>query len=64
MAAHAAATRGRVHAWHLFSIWLVGDQAGDRRRAAFDALREHGIGVNVHYLLSARVPAELLPRLV
>lgn len=40
----------RVHAWHLFPIWLVGDQAGQRRRAAFDGLREHGIGVNVHYL--------------
>lgn len=40
----------RLHAWHLFPIRLVGGRASERRQAAFETLREHGVGVNVHYL--------------
>lgn len=36
-------------AWHLFVVRLSGPAAG-RRREAFRALRERGIGVQVHYI--------------
>lgn len=34
-------------AWHLYVVKV---QAGKMRKAAFDRLRERGIGVNVHYI--------------
>ena len=36
-------------AWHLFVVRLAGPAAG-KRREAFRALRERGIGVQVHYI--------------
>ncbi|MHB8958911.1 MAG: UDP-4-amino-4,6-dideoxy-N-acetyl-beta-L-altrosamine transaminase [Candidatus Limnocylindrales bacterium] len=39
-------------AWHLYVLRIDGDPAfrAQRRRVAFDALRERGLGVQVHYL--------------
>jgi len=37
-------------AWHLYVVQLAAAQAKRIRRASFDALRQAGIGVNVHYL--------------
>lgn len=36
--------------WHLYAICLDIDQIDKSRRQIFDALREAGIGVNVHYI--------------
>jgi len=44
---------GRKSAWHLYVINLEG---GKSRRAVYDAMRAHGVAVNVHYL-----PVYLLP---
>ena len=44
---------GRKSAWHLYAINLEG---GKSRRAVYDAMRAHGVAVNVHYL-----PVYLLP---
>ncbi|GFK94864.1 UDP-4-amino-4-deoxy-L-arabinose--oxoglutarate aminotransferase [Fundidesulfovibrio magnetotacticus] len=38
---------GAEHAWHLYVVRLA---EGIDRRAVFTALREQGIGVNVHYI--------------
>jgi perosamine synthetase len=40
----------RESSWHLYPVRLAGDNAAERRAAAFTALRERGVGVNVHYL--------------
>jgi perosamine synthetase len=40
----------RESGWHLYPVRLTGDDPAPRRAAAFAALRERGIGVNVHYL--------------
>ena len=42
------APAGSVHGRHLFPVWIEG--GADRRRAAFVALREARIGVQVHYI--------------
>ena len=36
--------------WHLYVVRLTGDDPAPRRAATFAALRQQGIGVNVHYL--------------
>lgn len=38
------------HAWHLFVVQLPPDRSSDERRRIFEALRQEGVGVNVHYL--------------
>jgi len=43
-------------AWHLYVIGWNEEASGKSRRAAFDALRAAGIGVNVHY-----IPVHLQP---
>lgn len=43
-------------AWHLFVIRLQLDRIGYSRRQVFEALREAGIGVNVHYIPIHRQP--------
>lgn len=40
----------RESSWHLYPVRLTGDNPAARRAAAFTALRERGVGVNVHYL--------------
>jgi perosamine synthetase len=40
----------RESGWHLYPVRLTGEDPAPRRAAAFAALRERGIGVNVHYL--------------
>lgn len=40
----------RRHAWHLYPVRLVADQADELRQEMFLALRSMGIGVNVHYI--------------
>lgn len=40
---------GRLSAWHLFPVRIVGETAAARREAAFTGMRADGIGVNVHY---------------
>lgn len=40
---------GRRSAWHLFPIRIVGEDASILRRDVFNAMRNDGIGVNVHY---------------
>jgi UDP-4-amino-4,6-dideoxy-N-acetyl-beta-L-altrosamine transaminase len=45
----------RKSAWHLYVI-NIGARSGKSRRAVYDAMRERGIAVNVHYL-----PVYLLP---
>ena len=40
----------RESGWHLYPVRLTGDEPAPRRAAAFAALRERGIGVNVHYM--------------
>lgn len=39
----------REPAWHLYPVRVMGDDVATRRAAAFQHLRDHGIGVNVHY---------------
>ena len=46
---------GYQSAWHLYPVALT-DAAGDDRLSLFNALREAGIGVNVHY-----IPVHLQP---
>lgn len=46
---------GYQSAWHLYPVALT-DAAGDDRLPLFNALREAGIGVNVHY-----IPVHLQP---
>ncbi|QVL44144.1 MAG: UDP-4-amino-4,6-dideoxy-N-acetyl-beta-L-altrosamine transaminase [Alcanivorax sp.] len=36
--------------WHLYVIRLQLDKIKRSRRAVFESLREHGIGVNIHYI--------------
>ncbi|GAC1411977.1 MAG: UDP-4-amino-4,6-dideoxy-N-acetyl-beta-L-altrosamine transaminase [Actinomycetota bacterium] len=48
----ARATGKGVHAYHLYIVRV----APEKRRAAFEALRADGIGVNVHYLPIYRHP--------
>ncbi|WP_319763618.1 UDP-4-amino-4,6-dideoxy-N-acetyl-beta-L-altrosamine transaminase [Maridesulfovibrio sp.] len=38
------------HAYHLYVINLEGENRSDKRKAVFDYLREHGLGVQVHYI--------------
>jgi UDP-4-amino-4,6-dideoxy-N-acetyl-beta-L-altrosamine transaminase len=38
------------HAWHLFVVQLPAGRPSAERRRIFEALRQEGIGVNVHYL--------------
>jgi perosamine synthetase len=40
----------RESGWHLYPVRLTGEDPAPRRAAAFAALRQRGIGVNVHYL--------------
>jgi len=40
----------RVSAWHLYAIEIDARRTGVSRRQVFDALRQAGIGVNVHYI--------------
>ncbi|MGH8176176.1 MAG: UDP-4-amino-4,6-dideoxy-N-acetyl-beta-L-altrosamine transaminase [Steroidobacter sp.] len=40
----------RVHAWHLYPIRLVAENAATLRQQVFAALRARGVGVNVHYI--------------
>lgn len=40
---------GRRSAWHLYPIRVVGGDSGKTRRDVFEAMRNDGIGVNVHY---------------
>jgi perosamine synthetase len=40
----------RESGWHLYPVRLTGDEPAPRRAEMFAALRERGIGVNVHYL--------------
>jgi perosamine synthetase len=40
----------RRHAWHLFAIRLRGDDIAALRQSVFTALRNAGIGANVHYI--------------
>ncbi len=35
--------------WHLYPVRVRGDDVAGLRERAFDHLRSHGIGVNVHY---------------
>jgi perosamine synthetase len=37
------------HAYHLYVVWVDREKLGKDRAAVFQALREQGIGVNVHY---------------
>jgi UDP-4-amino-4,6-dideoxy-N-acetyl-beta-L-altrosamine transaminase len=46
---------GKQSAWHLYVVQLRSEREG-YRRGIFDALREAGIGVNVHY-----IPVHLQP---
>jgi UDP-4-amino-4,6-dideoxy-N-acetyl-beta-L-altrosamine transaminase len=41
---------GCCSAYHLYVIWLEQERASSVRRDVFSALREAGIGVNVHYI--------------
>ena len=40
----------RKHAWHLYAIRIMGENPGEVRQSVFSAMRQAGIGVNVHYL--------------
>ena len=40
----------RESGWHLYPMRLTGDDPAPRRAELFAALRQRGIGVNVHYL--------------
>jgi dTDP-4-amino-4,6-dideoxygalactose transaminase len=40
----------RVSAWHLYAIEIDAKRCGRSRAEVFAALREQGIGVNVHYI--------------
>jgi perosamine synthetase len=40
----------RKHAWHLYAIRLAGTNPTASRQRLFTALRQFGIGVNVHYM--------------
>ena len=37
-------------AYHLYPIWIDEAACGKSRRQVFDAMREYGVGVNVHYI--------------
>jgi perosamine synthetase len=39
----------RLSAWHLYPVRVVADDVAAARARAFEQLRAHGIGVNVHY---------------
>ena len=41
---------GNLSAFHLYVVRVLGESGGRTRRRMFEALRERGIGVNVHYL--------------
>ncbi|ACS81677.1 UDP-4-amino-4,6-dideoxy-N-acetyl-beta-L-altrosamine transaminase [Maridesulfovibrio salexigens] len=41
---------GAKHAYHLYVINLEGENRSDKRKAVFDYLRGHGLGVQVHYI--------------
>lgn len=41
---------GSVSSWHLYAIEIDTGVGGVGRRAVFDAMRQAGIGVNVHYI--------------
>jgi UDP-4-amino-4,6-dideoxy-N-acetyl-beta-L-altrosamine transaminase len=43
-------------AWHLYVVQVIAPQAKPTRRTFFDAMRQAGVGVNVHY-----VPVHLQP---
>jgi UDP-4-amino-4,6-dideoxy-N-acetyl-beta-L-altrosamine transaminase len=40
----------RISAWHLYAIEIDSEKTQITRRAVFDAMRDAGIGVNVHYI--------------
>jgi perosamine synthetase len=40
----------RKHAWHLYAVRVRGENPGEVRQRVFSAMRQAGIGVNVHYL--------------
>jgi UDP-4-amino-4,6-dideoxy-N-acetyl-beta-L-altrosamine transaminase len=40
----------RTSAWHLYAVEIDAARSGAPRRRVFEALREAGIGVNVHYI--------------
>ncbi|NDV26675.1 UDP-4-amino-4,6-dideoxy-N-acetyl-beta-L-altrosamine transaminase [Desulfovibrio sp. JC010] len=41
---------GAEHAYHLYVINLQGEKRSEKRKLLFDFLREHGLGVQVHYI--------------
>ncbi|TIH18032.1 UDP-4-amino-4,6-dideoxy-N-acetyl-beta-L-altrosamine transaminase [Marinifilum sp. JC120] len=41
---------GAAHAYHLYVINLEGKNRSEKRKAVFDYLRGHGLGVQVHYI--------------
>ena len=41
---------GTRSAYHLYSIQISNGEVGERRRRIFESLREHNIGVQVHYI--------------
>jgi len=47
---------GRKSAWHLYVVNIDRKRCSKTRRAVYDAMRERGIAVNVHYM-----PVYLLP---
>lgn len=47
---------GRSHGWHLYVVAVDFDRLGTTRRQFMQALREHGIGSQVHYVPVHRQP--------
>ncbi|WP_320006681.1 UDP-4-amino-4,6-dideoxy-N-acetyl-beta-L-altrosamine transaminase [Maridesulfovibrio sp.] len=41
---------GAKHAYHLYVINLQGENRSEKRKQVFSYLREHGLGVQVHYI--------------
>jgi len=41
---------GAKHAYHLYVINLQGENRSEKRKQVFNYLREHGLGVQVHYI--------------
>ncbi|MFW5500398.1 MULTISPECIES: UDP-4-amino-4,6-dideoxy-N-acetyl-beta-L-altrosamine transaminase [unclassified Maridesulfovibrio] len=41
---------GAEHAYHLYVINLEGEKRSEKRKQVFDYLRQHGLGVQVHYI--------------
>ncbi|HAS89060.1 MAG TPA: UDP-4-amino-4,6-dideoxy-N-acetyl-beta-L-altrosamine transaminase, partial [Desulfovibrio sp.] len=41
---------GAKHAYHLYVINLEGENRSEKRKQVFNYLREHGLGVQVHYI--------------